>query len=180
MLSRLETRDQSGREDVAVPVPALLASVEEEARILSAGKQHEIVLEADPTLWLRGCSGELHSAFSNLVSNAIRYTPEGGRIHIRWYADDAGAHYAVQDTGIGIEAQHIPRLTERFYRVDTARSRSSGGTGLGLAIVKHVLRSHDARLRIVSAPGKGSTFYADFPADRILHRAASEAVSARK
>ena len=180
MLSRLETRDQNGREDIAVPVPALLASVEEEARILSGSKQHQIELEADPTLWLRGCSGELHSAFSNLVSNAIRYTPEGGRIHIRWYADDSGAHYAVQDTGIGIEAHHIPRLTERFYRVDTARSRSSGGTGLGLAIVKHVLRSHDARLRIESTPGQGSTFYADFPADRVLHRSASEAVSARK
>jgi two-component system phosphate regulon sensor histidine kinase PhoR len=168
MLSRLETRDENGREDVEVPVPALLASVEEEAHILSGEKRHQVTLDVDPALWLKGCSSELHSAFSNLVSNAIRYTPPNGQIHIRWYLDEEGAHYAVTDTGIGIEPEHIPRLTERFYRVDTARSRANGGTGLGLAIVKHVLRSHDARLRIESTPGKGSTFYADFAPERVI------------
>lgn len=170
MLSRLETRDANGREDAEVPVPALLASLEEEARILSGDKHHDIQLTMDASLWLRGGSAELHSAFSNLVSNAVRYTPPGGRIRIRWYHDEDGAHYAVEDTGIGIEPQHIPRLTERFYRVDTARSRASGGTGLGLAIVKHVLRRHDASLRIESTPGEGSRFIADFPAERIVLR----------
>ncbi|HDP90144.1 MAG TPA: phosphate regulon sensor histidine kinase PhoR [Thioalkalivibrio sp.] len=178
MLSRLETRDENGREDAEIPVPALLASIEEEARILSGDKGHVIQLEMDATLWLRGCSSELHSALSNLVSNAVRYTPPGGHIHIRWYRDEDGAHCAVTDTGIGIEPMHIPRLTERFYRVDTARSRVSGGTGLGLAIVKHVLRSHDATLRIESTPGEGSTFTADFPPERIILRPSAEAPGA--
>ena len=180
MLSRLETRDENGREDVEVPVPALLASVEEEAHILSGEKRHRISLDVDPTAWLRGCSSELHSAFSNLVSNAVRYTPPDGEIHIRWWVDDEGAHYAVRDTGIGIEPEHIPRLTERFYRVDTARSRANGGTGLGLAIVKHVLRSHDATLRVESTPGEGSTFIADFPVKRVVRHPASAALTVGK
>ena len=142
--------------------------------------QH-ISLEAEAGLWLRGNPSELHSAFSNLVSNAVRYTPAGGEIRVRWYADAEGAaHFEVQDTGIGIEPQHLPRLTERFYRVDTDRSRASGGTGLGLAIVKHVLQRHEARLNVESTPGKGSTFRCDFPRQRVLNRqeAKGQALSA--
>jgi two-component system phosphate regulon sensor histidine kinase PhoR len=111
----------------------------------------------------------LHSAFGNLVSNAVRYTPSGGTITLRWTQNQSGsAEFSVSDTGEGIEAQHIPRLTERFYRVDRGRSRSSGGTGLGLAIVKHVLQRHQGKLRVESTVGKGSTFTAVLPADRVI------------
>nr|MBA2491619.1 PAS domain-containing sensor histidine kinase [Gammaproteobacteria bacterium] len=113
---------------------------------------------------------ELYSAFLNLVSNAIRYSPAGGDIVLRWYADAEGAYFVVQDHGIGIEPQHIPRITERFYRVDKDRSRISGGTGLGLAIVKHVLQRHGAKLRVESMPGKGSVFTCVFPPTRIERR----------
>jgi two-component system, OmpR family, phosphate regulon sensor histidine kinase PhoR len=110
-----------------------------------------------------GNERELRSAFANLVFNAVHYTPEGGQVQLRWFADAAGGHFQVRDTGIGIEAQHIDRLTERFYRVDNGRSKSRGGTGLGLAIVKHVLMRHGAQLKIDSEPGKGSTFTCSFP-----------------
>lgn len=113
-----------------------------------------------------GAERELHSAFSNLILNAIRYSPEGGPIVVRWEADDDGARLAVTDSGIGIAPEHIPRLTERFYRVDVGRSRDAGGTGLGLAIVKHVLRRHDSELEIDSTPGTGSTFACRFPGSR--------------
>ena len=116
-----------------------------------------------------GVPRDLHSAFSNLVSNAIRYTPGGGRIEIRWQREpDGGARFSVTDTGYGIPAQHIPRLTERFYRVSSSRSRETGGTGLGLSIVKHVLALHQARLEVTSEPGKGSTFACVFEARRAL------------
>ena len=104
----------------------------------------------------------------NLVSNAVRYTPEGGRIDVRWFRTSSGAVLSVKDRGIGIEEKHIPRLTERFYRVDKGRSRSTGGTGLGLAIVKHVCRSAGGQLKIESTPGKGSTFSMVFPKSRIF------------
>jgi len=100
--------------------------------------------------------------FTNLISNAFRYTPKGGKISIRWFSDTLGSHFEVEDTGIGISKEHLSRLTERFYRVDTARSRESGGTGLGLAIVKHVLERHDSELKIQSQIGKGSVFRCDF------------------
>ncbi|MEK7323323.1 MAG: ATP-binding protein, partial [Pseudomonadota bacterium] len=106
---------------------------------------------------------ELRSAFTNLVINAVRYTPEGGSIQIRWYADAEGAYFQVSDTGVGIAPHHIPRLTERFYRVDVARSRQTGGTGLGLAIVKHVLERHEAQLHVESNVGRGSVFTCHFP-----------------
>ena len=166
LLSRLEM-DRQGPRREAVPVPAVLEMIRKEAEVLAADKKHTIELESDPELLLFGAETELHSAFNNLVTNAIRYTPEGGRIALRWYADSAGAHFEVRDTGVGIAPQHIPRLTERFYRVDVGRSRQSGGTGLGLAIVKHVLSRHDARLRIESRVGRGSLFACDFPFDRI-------------
>jgi two-component system phosphate regulon sensor histidine kinase PhoR len=166
-LARLETdRDRPARDPVSVP--ALLATIREDATQLSGDKRHVITLDADPATGLFGSVKELHSAFGNLVINAVRYTPAGGRIEIRWWADTQGAHFSVRDSGIGIEARHIPRLTERFYRIDVGRSRDSGGTGLGLAIVKHVLNRHDGRLRVESTPGKGSTFTCDFPSQRVL------------
>jgi two-component system phosphate regulon sensor histidine kinase PhoR len=163
MLSRLETTDAAADEVRAVSVALLIADIENEARVLARAHGNAIVSESDASLWLKGNAKELYSAFLNLVSNAIRYSPGGGDIMLRWYVDDQGAHFSVQDHGIGIEPQHIPRITERFYRVDKDRSRASGGTGLGLAIVKHVLQRHGASLRVASRPGHGSTFSCDFP-----------------
>lgn len=164
-LSTLETSAAPPLEE-QVDVAGLLALVLEEARALSAGR-HRIELENSGPAWLMGSRSELHSAFSNLASNAVRYTPEGGLIVLRWRpAADGGAVFEVADSGIGIESRHIVRLTERFYRVDCGRSRASGGTGLGLAIVKHVLERHQASLTIDSTPGQGSTFAAVFPARR--------------
>ncbi|HBD35372.1 MAG TPA: PAS domain-containing sensor histidine kinase, partial [Cupriavidus sp.] len=114
----------------------------------------------------RGSEGELLSALGNLVSNAVRYTPDGGRIAIRMTYTDGHSVFSVSDTGLGIAPEHIPRLTERFYRVDRSRSRDTGGTGLGLAIVKHVLSRHHADLRVTSEVGRGSTFRIVFPVDR--------------
>jgi two-component system phosphate regulon sensor histidine kinase PhoR len=121
-------------------------------------------VSADPALWILGCEKDLRSAFANLASNAVRYTPAGGRIALRWFADANGVHLAVEDNGEGIAPQHLPRLTERFYRVNRDRSRGSGGTGLGLSIVKHVLNQHGGQLRIASELGVGSVFTCDFPA----------------
>jgi len=112
----------------------------------------------------------VQSAFSNLVDNAAKYTPPEGSMLIRWWTDDEGAHFSVRDTGPGIPAEHIPRLTERFYRVDPGRSRETGGSGLGLAIVKHALHRHGGRLDIESIAGRGSTFTCHFPPERILER----------
>ncbi|TSA51099.1 MAG: phosphate regulon sensor histidine kinase PhoR [Nitrosomonadales bacterium] len=164
-LSQLES-SQNIPQEAEIDVPTLLQTVLAEAKSLSKGRHH-ISLEADQTLWLRGSQQELHSAFGNLVSNAIRYTPDGGDITLHWNKRDNEAVFSVQDTGIGIEPQHISRLTERFYRVDRSRSRETGGTGLGLAIVKHILTRHQSRLEIRSEAGKGSTFSAVFPAQRI-------------
>jgi two-component system phosphate regulon sensor histidine kinase PhoR len=117
---------------------------------------------------IAGVPAELQSALSNLISNAVRYTPAGGAITVEWRRlDDGGAVFSVQDTGPGIAPEHIPRLTERFYRVDRSRSRETGGTGLGLAIVKHVLQRHGATLNIASTLGKGSVFSVTFPASRL-------------
>ncbi len=167
-LSRLETKPPPGLEK-AVAVPALLADLKEQAPILSGDKQHMLRFEIDNELWLKGAADELASAFSNLLSNAIRYTPAGGTITVRWYQDDRGAHFEVQDTGVGIAEEDIPRLTERFYRVDIARSRATGGTGLGLAIVKHVVNRHGGQLHIISKLGQGSTFTCHFPRQLIAH-----------
>ncbi len=169
LLSRLET-DHSVQRRETLSVPTMLVAIKEEAVLLSGDKHHGIQLECDNTLWLRGNAEELHSAFSNLVFNAVQYTPPHGVIRVRWYGDAAGAHCVVSDTGIGIPAHHIPRLTERFYRVDAARSREVGGTGLGLAIVKHVLQRHEAKLRIESVVDQGSTFSCDFPASLVARK----------
>jgi two-component system phosphate regulon sensor histidine kinase PhoR len=144
----------------------MVAQILEEAARLSGKHQHCFGREVDARLGLRGNEQELRSAFSNLVFNAIHCTPDGGSITVRWRDTDRGPCFEVEDTGIGIAAHHIPRLTERFYRVDAGRSRSSGGTGLGLAIVKHVLLRHEARLDIESTPGKGSMFRCQFAGER--------------
>jgi two-component system phosphate regulon sensor histidine kinase PhoR len=114
-----------------------------------------------------GDEPEIHSAFSNLVDNAAKYTPAEGSIEMRWWVDDEGGHFSVTDTGMGVPPEHIPRLTERFYRVDAGRSRSTGGSGLGLAIVKHVLQRHGAELEIQSTLGSGSEFICHFPLGRV-------------
>ncbi|HUN70174.1 MAG TPA: phosphate regulon sensor histidine kinase PhoR [Burkholderiales bacterium] len=153
-----------------VPLRPLLERVRAETEALSAGK-HRISLEAGGEHDLLGAESEIASAFVNLASNAVRYTPAGGSIRIRWRSGaevaDGGGEFSVEDTGIGIDPEHLPRLTERFYRVDRGRSRETGGTGLGLSIVKHALVRHQATLTIDSTPGKGSRFTARFPAARL-------------
>jgi two-component system phosphate regulon sensor histidine kinase PhoR len=166
-LSRLESRDSLDEEPV--PMASMLATLRREAEALSQGRhQVEVADAAGVDLW--GSVRELHSAFSNLVSNAVRYTPAGGTIRIEFRRDGEGAVLAVTDSGYGIPAAHLPRLTERFYRVSASRSRDSGGTGLGLAIVKHVLGLHQARLAIESEVGRGSTFACVFGAERVRPR----------
>jgi two-component system phosphate regulon sensor histidine kinase PhoR len=165
-LSRLESNPEAAG-GTPVAVAPMLETIRDDARGLS-GEKLSLHLEADAGLHVAGEYNELYSAFSNLVFNAVQYTPPLKSIYLRWYEDDEGAHLEVEDQGVGIDAEHIPRLTERFYRVDKARSRALGGTGLGLAIVKHVLIRHGAKLRITSSPGEGSTFVCDFPPSRII------------
>jgi two-component system phosphate regulon sensor histidine kinase PhoR len=167
LLSRLEN-DSVALEPQRVNVVSLLGQIRNEAIAYEQDKQHEITLSCESSAGLMGLESNLRSAFSNLVTNAVKYTPAHGRIHIRWWTDDNHAYFSVTDNGIGIDAPHIPRLTERFYRADAARSTATGGTGLGLAIVKHVLLQHHARLDITSTPGKGSTFTCVFPATIVL------------
>ncbi|MBW8076121.1 MAG: phosphate regulon sensor histidine kinase PhoR [Metallibacterium scheffleri] len=171
-LSRLET--QSGFSEEPVAMAPLLATLRREAEVLSQGR-HRVILENESEADLLGSLKDLHSAFSNLVSNAVRYTPSGGSIRIRWerLADGRGA-FSVIDTGYGIPAHHISRLTERFYRVSSSRSRELGGTGLGLSIVKHALGMHQAQIQISSEPGQGSTFTALFPGERLLPARAAD------
>ena len=174
-LSRLEGSPLPGMAEWT-PVSSLLQRCEEESRALSAlltqnqAQGHVLEFDTGAAQWqdIAGSPAELQSALSNLISNAVRYTPGGGRIVVRWErAADGGAVFSVQDTGPGIAPEHIPRLTERFYRVDRSRSRETGGTGLGLAIVKHVLQRHGASLDIRSTLGKGSTFSVHLPAARL-------------
>ncbi len=173
-LSSLEHAPAPAPERVRVRL--LLDNMCSQARTLSGGR-HRIALECDGDRDLAGSETEIASAFLNLVTNAVRYTPDHGEIALRWRADAGGASFAVEDTGIGIPAEHIPRLTERFSRVDRGRSRDTGGTGLGLAIVKHALARHNATLEIRSEPGKGSCFTARFPASRLLARESEQPVS---
>ena len=176
-LSRLEGSPPPGMAEWT-PVQALMQRCEEEGRALSAvlsqnqPRQHVMVFPSKDALHaegdIAGVPTELQSALSNLISNAVRYTPAGGVITVAWHRmEDGCAVFSVQDTGPGIAPEHIPRLTERFYRVDRSRSRETGGTGLGLAIVKHVLQRHGATLDIASTLGKGSVFSVTFPANRL-------------
>ena len=181
MLSRLEGSPLPGAGDWT-PVPLLMQQLEQEARALSAvlnppmtGPAQDLVFEPAAAVELGGMATELHSALSNLLSNAVRYTPAAGQVRCGWLQhEDGRGEFWVQDSGPGIASEHIPRLTERFYRVDRSRSRDTGGTGLGLAIVKHVAQRHGAELKIDSTPGKGSRFAIVFPASRVReHRPAS-------
>ncbi|UCH50135.1 MAG: phosphate regulon sensor histidine kinase PhoR [Betaproteobacteria bacterium] len=166
-LSRLESTSGAPSHD-KVNVPGLVQSLQHEAQALSAGR-HTISAEIKTDDWLLGSVDELQSAFGNLVSNAVRYTPPGGKIELIWEREDSNPVFTVKDNGIGIEPQHLARLTERFYRVDKSRSRETGGTGLGLAIVKHVTNRHQGQLKIDSSPGKGSVFSITFPDTRITN-----------
>ncbi len=165
-LSRLDARTvevQGERIDVGALASLLRKDV------LARAKHPAISLTLDSTADLLGDESEIHSALSNLVDNAAKYTPTSGAIEVRWWVDAAGeGHFSVRDTGFGISAEHLPRLTERFYRVDAGRSRATGGSGLGLAIVKHALQHHGASLQIESQEGVGSTFTCHFPARRVL------------
>src|SRR5712691_7129964 len=177
-LSTLESAPEPPH-DEHVDVALLLSRIQGEAQALSAGRQR-ITLDAEPGFDLLGTESELASAFGNLASNAVRYTPPGGEVRLVWRGSHKGAEFTVEDTGVGIEAEHIPRLTERFYRVDRGRSRETGGTGLGLAIVKHALARRQATLEIESTPGKGSRFTAKFPARRVVPaRARTETLQSR-
>jgi two-component system phosphate regulon sensor histidine kinase PhoR len=168
-LSALESSPPPPMEE-PVEMRGVLERLGAEARALSNGR-HKVEVDAEEGIGLLGSEKELSSAFGNLVSNAIRYTPPGGTVRLRWQRTPDGAAFEVEDTGIGIAPEHIPRLTERFYRVDRGRSRETGGTGLGLAIVKHALARHGATLDIASTPGTGSRFSARFSGPRLRDHA---------
>ena len=155
------------RVDTWIDVGGLLERIGCDARAFDQAR-HAVTVEIGPPARISGTESELYSAVWNLVSNALRYTPDGGSVSLRWCLDPGGrGEFSVSDTGIGIRREHLPRLTERFYRVDSGRSRETGGTGLGLSIVKHVAQRHGGELRIESEPGKGSTFTFVLPASRI-------------
>lgn len=167
MISKLET-DNYQLEHGPVSLAAMMNTIEKETQALD-NHQHSLSFDVVPELWLKGEEQELHSAFFNLVANAIRYTPDGGNIEVSCRREGGGISVSVKDSGIGIAPPHIQRLTERFYRIDAGRSREVGGTGLGLAIVKHVLDRHGASLEIRSEPGKGSEFICHFPAKSLCN-----------
>jgi two-component system phosphate regulon sensor histidine kinase PhoR len=167
-LSRLENSSDAV-ENQRVDVPGLLSLIRKDVLSLSE-RPHEINLNIETDVCLLGSETELQSVFVNLISNAVKYTPAEGSVTIRWWRDVTGAHLEVSDTGIGIAPEYLPRLTERFYRVDEGRSRAKGGFGLGLAIVKHALQRHDAQLAVTSQLGKGSVFTCHFPVERIAAR----------
>ena len=165
-LSALETGAPAPAEE-KIDATILMHEILEDTELLSDGR-HTVTLSMDGDGVILGSGKEIHSAFANLASNAVRYTPAGGQIELLWRTDGGSATFSVSDTGIGIAAEHVPRLTERFYRVDRGRSRETGGTGLGLAIVKHILTRHQAELKVVSTPGKGSVFSVLLPRARLM------------
>lgn len=166
LLSRLENEKQIAKNQI-IEMPNLMNHLFDDAQAYNIDYGHTLNLDIDSHCDLIGSDMELASAFSNLITNAIKYTPKGGTITIGWHDDGEQGYFSVQDTGIGIDLKHLPRLTERFYRVDSARSRATGGTGLGLAIVKHVLMQHGAHIEIDSKENQGSTFIAVFPKERL-------------
>jgi two-component system, OmpR family, phosphate regulon sensor histidine kinase PhoR len=168
-LSRLEETDETVAGE-PLDVAALLSLLRKD--VLARPKHpSDVRVHIDSSARLLGSEPEIHSAFSNLVDNAAKYTGDDGSVEMRWWVDEDGGHFSVTDTGIGIPPEHIPRLTERFYRVDPGRSRATGGSGLGLAIVKHVLQRHGASLEVESRQGEGSTFTCHFPLARIVREA---------
>lgn len=166
LLSRLESNKQIAKNQI-IEMPSLMNQLFDDAQAYNVDYHHTLNLDIDSHCDLIGSDMELASAFSNLITNAIKYTPKGGTITMGWHDDGEQGIFTVQDTGIGIDPKHLPRLTERFYRVDSARSRQTGGTGLGLAIVKHVLMQHGAYLEIESKENQGSIFKAIFPKERL-------------
>lgn len=173
VLAKLEG-DAKPPSDQAIDMMAVLRHLRDDAATLSGGR-HQFAFESDDALTVTGAETEILSALGNLVTNAIRYTPDGGSIRVEWRVSDGAAVFSVTDTGFGIPAADIPRLTERFYRVDRSRSRDTGGTGLGLAIVKHVLQRHDSVLDVKSEEGRGSVFTVRFPTQRTVRRQAAHA-----
>lgn len=169
-LSRLETSEFKV-EAAPINVAELLAAIRLDALALS--EHHQVILNTDEQLYVRGCINELRSAFSNLVFNAVKYTPHGSTVELHWYHDKDGAYLEVKDNGPGIDSQHLKFLTQRFYRVDDSRSSQTGGTGLGLAIVKHVMLRHQGRLHISSSAEQGSCFTCYFPLSQTLQRNAA-------
>ena len=177
VLARLE-EDQRKPAETDIDVPALLRQIEEDAKVLADARKQTLHVEVDLDLWLHGIEDSLRAVASNLLNNACKYTHEGGAITLRWLRNSTGQPMLqVQDNGPGIPAEHVPRLTERFYRVDAGRDRVQGGSGLGLSIVKHALEQHDALLRVESKPGEGSVFSAVFPLERLRARPALRAVA---
>ncbi|MEP7313320.1 MAG: phosphate regulon sensor histidine kinase PhoR [Pseudomonadota bacterium] len=177
-LSRLDASDEEV-DGEPVDVRALASVLRKD--VLARPRHPAVHLKMESAAQLRGDEQEIHSAFSNLVDNAAKYTPEAGSIEIRWWVDAAGeGHFSVRDTGMGIAAEHLPRLTERFYRVDAGRARATGGSGLGLAIVKHALQHHGAVLAISSQESVGSTFTCTFPSRRVLAPADGSNIPATK
>jgi len=176
VLSRLESTDGEAARD-AIDVPNMLERLHRDA-LASADRPRHVILELESTAGLFGSAHELESAFTNLLVNGMKYTLAEGTVRMRWWVDAEGAYFSVIDSGIGIPAEHIPRLTERFYRVDAGRSRGQGGSGLGLAIVKHALQRHGGWLDVQSTEGKGSTFTCHFPQQRIWEQAVDAVVSA--
>jgi two-component system phosphate regulon sensor histidine kinase PhoR len=165
-LSRLEASDKPIK-GLPIDVAAMAALLRKDV-LARPSHPRQVEVAIDSRAMLVGDEAMVQSAFSNLVDNAAKYTPPEGSMMIRWWVDEAGGHFSVRDTGPGISAEHIPRLSERFYRVDPARSRETGGSGLGLAIVKHALLRHGGRLDVESIEGRGSTFTCHFPSDRVL------------
>ncbi len=176
-LSRLEATDE---QVVGTPidVAGLLSLLRKDLAARDA-KAHAVELRIESPDGLMGDQGLIHSAFWNLVDNAAKYTPPGGTITLRWWTDDDGGHFSVTDTGPGIAAEHLPRLTERFYRVDPGRARDKGGSGLGLAIVRHVLQKHGGELKIESVEGRGSTFSCHFAPLRLVRESVAKAIDSR-
>jgi len=166
-LAKLENKESASNHEPVV-ISHLLNTIIEAAQPLVEEKQHQLSISVDDKVALFGAATELHSAFANLITNAITYTPEGGTIDVFWEGNQDGAEFKVVDNGLGIAPHHIKRLTQRFYRIDTDRSREGGGTGLGLAIVKHVLQRHDAKLLINSEESEGSRFICRFPAEKLI------------
>ena len=169
VLSRIEANKENIYDNI-VDVPAIMLLLEKEAEQLNLESKHAISFDIDHNLLIHGIEDELRSAFTNLVKNAIRYTPHGGEIKVAWRKQGTAAVFSVTDNGEGIEPQHLNRLTERFYRVDKARSRTTGGSGLGLSIVKHVLAHHKSQLEIDSVVDEGSCFSFAFPNELVVVR----------
>ena len=166
-LSRIESESLVSEQETVDVVQILKDAAFDNQQLY--GEKYLIQFEIEDSLLVIGLAEPLKSVFSNLISNAFRYTLDGGRVTVKWFSDSEGAHFEVHDTGIGIASEHLGRLTERFYRVDKARSRDTGGTGLGLAIVKHVLENHDSELIIDSVYGRGSIFGCVFKPEKIVH-----------